>query len=882
MAALPDDDTQETQEWLDALDAVIDVEGVERSHYLLERLIDQARRSGVNLPYSAKTAYINTIPAHREVHTPGDAELEWRIRSINRWNAMAMVVKANRKNSELGGHIASYASAATLYEVGYNHFWHAPSAEHGGDLVFFQGHSAPGIYARAYLLGLLSEDQLNNFRQEVDGNGLCSYPHPWLMPGFWQFPTVSMGLGPLMAIYQARFMRYLENRGLLTAQKRKVWAFMGDGEMDEPEAFGAAALASREKLDNLIFVINCNLQRLDGPVRGNGKIVQELESDFRGAGWNVIKVIWGSGWDALLARDQKGLLMQRMEEAVDGEYQAYKAFNGAYVREHFFGKYPELKAMVANMSDDDIWRLQRGGHDPHKVFAAYTAAVNHTGQPTVILCKTVKGYGMGEAGEGKNITHSQKKMGEDALKAFRNRFNIPIPDDQIADAPYYKPAEDSREMQYLRERTAAMGGFVPQRRAKADPLTIPALSIFEALLEGSGERDMSTTMAFVRLLNALVRDKTIGKRVVPIVPDEARTFGMEGMFRQLGIYSAVGQLYEPVDHDQVMYYREDIKGQILEEGITEPGAMSSWIAAATAYSNHGLTMIPFYIYYSMFGFQRIGDLAWAAGDMQARGFLLGGTAGRTTLAGEGLQHQDGHSHILASTIPNCVSYDPTFGYELAVIVHHGMKRMFERQENVFYYITVMNENYLHPAMPAGVEEDIVRGMYLFREVEGAQVQLLGSGAILREVLAAADLLAEDFGVAANVWSVTSFNELRREGLECSRWNLLHPLERPRVPYITQRLAAHPGPAVAATDYIRAYPGQVREYVPGRYRCLGTDGFGRSDSRAKLREYFEVNRHYIAVAALKTLADDGVLQPARVAEAIAKYGINPDKPNPMNQ
>ncbi|MGE3849322.1 MAG: pyruvate dehydrogenase (acetyl-transferring), homodimeric type [Gammaproteobacteria bacterium] len=882
MAALPDDDTQETQEWLDALDAVIDVEGVERSHYLLERLIDQARRSGVNLPYSAKTAYINTIPAHREVHTPGDAELEWRIRSINRWNAMAMVVKANRKNSELGGHIASYASAATLYEVGYNHFWHAPSAAHGGDLVFFQGHSAPGIYARAYLLGLLSEDQLNNFRQEVDGNGLCSYPHPWLMPGFWQFPTVSMGLGPLMAIYQARFMRYLENRGLLAAQNRKVWAFMGDGEMDEPEAFGAAALASREKLDNLIFVINCNLQRLDGPVRGNGKIVQELESDFRGAGWNVIKVIWGSGWDALLARDQKGLLMQRMEEAVDGEYQAYKAFNGAYVREHFFGKYPELKAMVANMSDDDIWRLQRGGHDPHKVFAAYTAAVNHTGQPTVILCKTVKGYGMGEAGEGKNITHSQKKMGEDALKAFRNRFNIPIPDDQIADAPYYKPAEDSREMQYLRERTAAMGGFVPQRRAKADPLTIPALSLFEALLEGSGERDMSTTMAFVRLLNALVRDKTIGKRVVPIVPDEARTFGMEGMFRQLGIYSAVGQLYEPVDHDQVMYYREDIKGQILEEGITEPGAMSSWIAAATAYSNHGLTMIPFYIYYSMFGFQRIGDLAWAAGDMQARGFLLGGTAGRTTLAGEGLQHQDGHSHILASTIPNCVSYDPTFGYELAVIVHHGMKRMFERQENVFYYITVMNENYLHPAMPAGVEEDIVRGMYLFREVESAQVQLLGSGAILHEVLAAADLLAEDFGVAANVWSVTSFNELRREGLECSRWNLLHPLETPRVPFITKRLAAHPGPAVAATDYIRAYPGQVREYVPGRYRCLGTDGFGRSDSRAKLREYFEVNRHYIAVAALKTLADDGVLPPERVAEAIAKYGINPDKPNPMNQ
>ncbi len=882
MAAHPDDDAQETQEWLDALDAVIEIEGVERSHYLLERLIDQARRSGVNLPYSAKTAYINTIPPHREQYTPGDPELEWKIRSINRWNAMAMVVKANRKNSELGGHIASYASAATLYEVGYNHFWHAPCAEHGGDLIFFQGHSAPGIYARAYLLGLLSEDQLNNFRQEVDGQGLSSYPHPWLMPGFWQFPTVSMGLGPIMAIYQARFMRYLENRDLLPRQNRKVWAFMGDGEMDEPEAFGAAALASREKLDNLVFVINCNLQRLDGPVRGNAKIIQELESDFRGAGWNVIKVIWGSGWDALLAKDKKGLLLQRMEEAVDGEYQAYKAFNGAFVREHFFGKYPELKAMVANMSDDDIWRLQRGGHDPHKVFAAYTAAVAHTGQPTVILCKTVKGYGMGEAGEGKNITHSQKKMGEDSLKAFRNRFNIPIPDDKIAEAPFYRPAEDSAEMVYLRERTAAMGGFLPQRRQQAEALAIPDIKIFDALLEGSGEREISTTMAFVRLLNALVRDKTLGQRVVPIVPDEARTFGMEGMFRQLGIYSAVGQLYEPVDHDQVMYYREDIRGQILEEGITEAGGMSSWIAAATAYTNHGLSMIPFFIYYSMFGFQRIGDLAWAAGDMQARGFLLGGTAGRTTLSGEGLQHQDGHSHIIAATIPNCVSYDPTFGYELAVIIHHGMKRMFERQENVFYYITVMNEAYTHPAMPAGVEDDIVRGMYLFKESAGAQVQLLGSGTILREVLAAAELLQEDFGIASNVWSVTSFNELRREGLECSRWNMLHPLEPARVPFLTQKLGAHPGPCVAATDYIRAYAGQIREYVPGRYRCLGTDGFGRSDSRHKLREYFEVNRQYIVVAALKTLADDGVVPAQKVAEAIAKYGINADKPNPMNQ
>ena len=882
MAALPDDDPQETQEWLDALDAVIDIEGIERSHYLLEKLIDKARRSGANLPYSAKTAYINTIPTDKEEYTPGDPALEWRIRSINRWNAMAMVVKANRKNSELGGHIASYASAATLYEVGYNHFWRAASDNYGGDLIFFQGHSAPGIYARAFLLDLLSEQQLDNFRQEVDGQGLSSYPHPWLMPGFWQFPTVSMGLGPIMAIYQARFMRYLEHRGMVEAQGRKVWAFMGDGEMDEPEAFGAAALASREKLDNLVFVINCNLQRLDGPVRGNAKIIQEFESDFRGAGWNVIKVIWGSRWDPLLARDTKGLLLNRMEEAVDGEYQAYKAIDGAFVREEFFGKYPELKAMVANMSDDDIWLLNRGGHDPHKVYAAYAQAVQHTGQPTVILCKTVKGYGMGEAGEGKNITHQQKKMGEDALKHFRDRFNIPISDEAIADAPFYKPPDDSPEIQYLRERTAAMGGFLPQRRTTAATIEIPDIDIFDNVLEGTGEREISTTMAFVRLLNALVRNKEIGPRVVPIVPDEARTFGMEGMFRQLGIYSSVGQLYEPVDHDQVMYYREDMRGQILEEGITEAGGMCSWIAAATAYSNHDLQMIPFYIFYSMFGFQRIGDFAWAAGDMQARGFLLGGTAGRTTLAGEGLQHQDGHSHMSASTIPNCVSYDPAFGYELAVIIHYGLKRMFERQENVFYYITVMNENYAHPALPAGIEDDIVRGMYLFREADNASVQLLGSGTILREVIAGAALLKQDFDVDANIWSVTSFNELRRDGLECSRWNMLHPTNEPRVCYLTERLSATRGPCVAATDYIRAYAGQVREYVPHRFLVLGTDGFGRSDSRQKLREYFEVNRHYVVVAALKTLADDGDIEPRKVAEAIERYGIDPDKPNPMFQ
>ena len=810
MSATPDQDPQETQEWLEALEAVIDIEGVERSHYLLEQLIAQARRSGAYLPYSANTAYINTIPPNKEAHTPGDPALEWRIRSINRWNAMAMVVKANRKNSELGGHIASYASAATLYEVGYNHFWHAPSENHGGDLIFFQGHSAPGIYARAFLLGLLSEEQLNNFRQEVDGNGLPSYPHPWLMPGFWQFPTVSMGLGPIMAIYQARFMRYLENRGLLDTSQRKVWAFMGDGEMDEPEAFGAAALAAREKLDNLIFVINCNLQRLDGPVRGNSKIIQELESDFRGAGWNVIKVIWGSYWDPLLARDTKGLLLQRMEEAVDGEYQAYKAFNGAYVREHFFGKYPELEAMVSNMSDEDIWRLNRGGHDPHKVYAAYAQAMAQQGQPTVILCKTVKGYGMGESGEGKMITHQQKKMGEDSLKQFRDRFNIPISDEAIADAPFYKPPEDSPEMRYLRERTQTMGGFLPQRQGHAPALEIPDLEIFRAMLEGTGEREISTTMAFVRLLNALVRNKTLGDRIVPIVPDEARTFGMEGMFRQLGIYSSAGQLYEPVDHDQVMYYREDKRGQILEEGITEAGGMCSWIAAATAYANHHKQMIPFFIFYSMFGFQRIGDLAWAAGDMQARGFLLGGTAGRTTLAGEGLQHQDGHSHMVAATIPNCVSYDPAFGYELAVIVHRGMQRMFQNQENVFYYITVMNENYAHPPLPAGVEEDIVNGMYLFQEADEARVQLMGSGTILREVIAAAELLKSDFDIDANIWSVTSFNELWRDGLECSRWNTLHPLEQERTSFIADRLRGRHGPCIAATDYIRAYAGQIRE------------------------------------------------------------------------
>ncbi len=872
-------DPIETGEWIEALEAVVESDGIERAHYLLERLIDKARRSGADLPYSANTAYLNTIPSQREQYTPGDPALEWRIRSINRWNAMARVGKANKRNPELGGHIASYASAATLYEVGYNHFWHAPTASHGGDLVYFQGHSAPGVYARAYLLGLLNEEDLDNFRQDVDGKGLTSYPHPWLMPDFWQFPTVSMGLGPIMAIYQARFMRYLQHRDLSPTEGRKVWAFMGDGEMDEPESFGAAALAAREKLDNLVFVINCNLQRLDGPVRGNGKIIQELESDFRGAGWNVIKVIWGAAWDPLLARDTKGLLLQRMEEVVDGEYQAMKAFNGAYVREHFFGKYPELKALVATMSDEDIWRLNRGGHDPHKVYAAYAAAMAHTGQPTVILCKTVKGYGMGEAGEGKMVTHSQKKMGEAALRKFRDRFNLPIADADVAEAPYYRPPADSPEMRYLHERTAAMGGFLPQRRRTSDPLEIPPIAIFDALLKGSGDRDMSTTMAFVRLLSLLTRDKTIGPRVVPIVPDEARTFGMEGMFRQLGIYSSVGQLYEPVDHDEVMYYREDIRGQILEEGINEAGAMCSWIAAATAYANHNLQMIPFFIFYSMFGFQRVGDLAWAAGDMQARGFLLGGTSGRTTLAGEGLQHQDGHSHLQAATIPNCIAYDPTFAYELAVIIHSGMRRMFERQENVFYYITVMNENYPQPPLPAGMEDGIMRGLYRLSAHAAPQIQLLGSGAILREVVAAAALLEADFNIGANVWSVTSFNELRRDGLACDRWNMLHPEAPPRVPYVTEQLADAAGPVVAASDYLKAYADQIRQFVPTRYRVLGTDGYGRSDSRRKLREFFEVNRHFVVIAALKALADDGVLPASTVSVAIAKYAIDADKPNP---
>jgi pyruvate dehydrogenase E1 component len=888
MTNKPDIDPQETQEWIDSLEAVLENEGVERAHFLLERLIDKARRSGAYLPFSANTAYLNTLPVTKQERFPGNRAIEQRIRSFVRWNAMAMVVQANRLSTELGGHISSFASSATLYDIGFNHFFRARNADFGGDMIFIQGHSAPGIYARAFLEGRISEDQLYNFRQEVDGNGLSSYPHPWLMPNFWQFPTVSMGLGPIMAIYQARFMRYLTDRGIVNTQGRKVWAFCGDGEMDEPESLGAISLAARERLDNLIFVVNCNLQRLDGPVRGNGKIIQELEAVFRGAGWNVLKVVWGSYWDPLFARDKQGFLLKRMEECVDGDYQSYKAKGGAYTREHFFGKYPELAALVADMTDDDIWRLNRGGHDPIKVYAAYAAAMRHKGQPTVILAKTVKGYGMGNAGEGMNITHSQKKMGETALKAFRDRFNIPISDDQIAAAPFYKPTPDSPEMQYLHERREALGGPLPARRVDAKPLKVPDLVAFAPLLESSGDREMSTTMALVRLLTIILRDKEIGRFVVPIIPDEARTFGMEGMFRQLGIYSSVGQLYEPVDADQVMYYREDKKGQILQEGINEAGAMSSWIAAATAYANHGQAMIPFYIYYSMFGFQRIGDLAWAAGDLRARGFLIGGTAGRTTLAGEGLQHQDGHSLIQASTIPNCVAYDPAYAYELAVIVQDGMRRMVQEQESCFYYITAMNENYLQPAMPEGSAEGILKGMHRVQTVEAGEdagnqaprVQLLGGGAILREALAAADLLARDFGVSADVWSVTSFNELRREGIDCERWNLLHPEAEPRQSYVAISLGETRGPVVAATDYMRTYADQIRPYIQRRYTVLGTDGFGRSDMRSQLRKFFEVNRYYIALAALKALADDGAIPATQVTQAIAKYRIDPDKPNPV--
>ncbi|MBM3346249.1 MAG: pyruvate dehydrogenase (acetyl-transferring), homodimeric type [Betaproteobacteria bacterium] len=905
MSAVPDSssandpDTQETQEWLDALDAVLEREGGERAHFLLEALIEKARRSGAYLPYRAQTAYINTIPPHMEERSPGDHALEERIRSFARWNAMVTVARANKGDGELGGHIASFASVGTLFGIGFNHFWHAPHEGHGGDLIYFQGHSAPGIYARAFMEGRLSEAQLLGFRREVDGKGISSYPHPWLMPDFWQFPTVSMGLGPIQAIYQARFLRYLHARGLADTANRKVWAFCGDGEMDEPESMGAIGMAAREHLDNLIFVVNCNLQRLDGPVRGNGKIIQELEGDFRGAGWNVIKVIWGSYWDPLLARDKDGILQRVMEESVDGEYQNFKANDGAFVRKHFFGKHPKLLEMVSRLSDDDIWRLNRGGHDPHKIYAAYASAVKHKGQPTVILAKTIKGYGLGKQGQAQNPTHQLKKLDLQTIREFRDRFKIPVPDDQLEHLPLYRPKDDDPVMVYLQARRKALGGHLPQRRRRADVAPdVPPLEAFEQVLKATPEgREISTTMAFVRILTALLRDRSMGRHVVPIVPDEARTFGMEGMFRQLGIYSSVGQRYEPVDKSQVMYYREDKAGQILEEGINEAGAFSSWMAAATSYSNSNTVMVPFYIFYSMFGLQRIGDLAWAAGDLRARGFLLGGTAGRTTLNGEGLQHEDGHSHILSSVIPNCVSYDPTFGYELAVIIHEGLRRMVGEQEDVYYYITVMNENYAHPGLeevearnPA-VRRGILSGMYLLQKPEPAatkgkasrpRVQLLGSGTILRESIAAADLLAADWGVAADVWSCPSFTELRRDGLDAERWNLLHPASPARKSFVETALEGRSGPVIAATDYVKAFADQIRAFMPSgrRYVVLGTDGYGRSDTRERLRHHFEVNRHWIAVAALKALADDGLLKPARVAEAIAKYGISPDKPNPV--
>ena len=897
-SAAPDADSQETREWMDALSAVISSEGPERAHFLLEQLLEHARQSSIDMPFSATTGYVNTIETDQEERSPGNLAIEERLRAYMRWNAMAMVVKANRLHpadgGDLGGHIGSFASLASLFGAGFNHFWHAennePGKEHGGDCLYIQGHVSPGVYARAYLEGRLTEEQLLNFRQEVDGKGLSSYPHPKLMPGFWQFPTVSMGLGPMMAIYQARFLKYLHARGIADTANRRVWVFLGDGEMDEPESKGAISLAARENLDNLIFVINCNLQRLDGPVRGNSKIIQELEGDFRGAGWNVIKLLWGKGWDDLLARDKSGKLKQLMMETLDGDYQTMRAMDGAYIRKNFFGKYPETAKLVEHLTDDDIWELRRGGHDPEKVYAAFHAANEHKGEPTVLLVKTVKGYGMGKAGEAKNTVHQTKKLADEDIKYIRDRFNIPISDSELESLPYYKPADDTPEMQYLHERRKALGGYLPKRRTHSDEsFTVPPLETFKAILEPTAEgREISTTQAYVRFLTQLLRDKALGPRVVPILVDEARTFGMEGLFRQIGIYNPKGQLYTPVDREQVMYYREDKAGQILQEGINEAGGMCSWIAAATSYSTNNRIMIPFYVYYSMFGFQRFGDFAWAAGDMQARGFILGGTSGRTTLNGEGLQHEDGHSHIYSATIPNCISYDPSFAHEVAVIMQDGMRRMVQNQENVFYYITLLNENYAMPGLTAGTEAQILKGMYLCQPGQkvpqsGLRVQLLGSGSILRESLAAQSILEKDWQISADVWSCPSFTELARDGQEVERWNLLHPLETPKTAFVAQQLAAHAGPVVASTDYVKAFPEQIRPYIPkGRsFKVLGTDGFGRSDFRTKLREHFEINRHYIVVAALKSLADEGKLPVTKVAEAIAKYGLKTDKINPLH-
>lgn len=882
MTDFVDHDPQETQEWLDALESVIEAGGEEKAHFIIEKLIDMARRTGINLPYSANTAYVNTIPVDQQERIPGDQAMEHKLRSYIRWNAMAMVVKANMKPGSVGGHIASFSSAATLYDVGFNHFFKGDDYGNGADMVFVQGHSSPGIYARSFLEGRLTEEQLENFRFEVNGKGLSSYPHPWLMPDYWQFPTVSMGLGPILAIYQARFMKYMQHRDIVKTEGRHVWAYLGDGEMDEPESLGAITLAGREKLDNLIYVVNCNLQRLDGPVRGNGKIIQELEALFRGAGWNVIKVLWGSGWDQLLARDTNGLLLKRMEEVVDGEYQNYKAKDGAYVRKHFFGKYPELLEMVSDMTDEDIWHLSRGGHDPRKIYAAYKRAVDHVGQPTVILAKTVKGYGMGEAGEGQNTTHQQKKLEIEQMKRFRDRFNIPLTDEEVDKVPFIKLKDDSPEKKYLLERRKELGGFLPKRNNSAPALKIPELKLFDAVLKSSGDRELSTTMAFVRVLTALIRDKQIGKNIVPIVPDEARTFGMEGLFRSVGIYSSSGQRYEPEDSGKVMWYREDTKGQILEEGINEAGSMAEWVSAATAYSNYNVNMVPFYIYYSMFGYQRVGDLWWLAGDIQAKGFLIGGTAGRTTLNGEGLQHQDGHNLLMANAIPNCISYDPTYAYEMAVIVHDGIKRMYEKQENVFYYITAMNENYKHPDMPEGVEEGIIKGLYKLKTggKHKLKAQLMGSGTILREVEAAAELLEKDWKVSADVWSATSMNELVRDGQEVERHNRLNPTAPKKRSYISECLDDAAGVVVAATDYVRLYAEQIRPWVKASYTVLGTDGFGRSDTREALRSFFEVDRYHVVVATLHALADEGQIKYDVVADAIKKYEINADAINPV--
>jgi len=878
-----DNDELETQEWIEALNSVIDAEGSERAHFLIEMMIDQARRSGSNLPYNATTAYVNTIPTHLQQRHPGNPDMERRIRALIRWNAIMAVLRANTKSPGIGGHIASFQSAATLYDVGFNHFFRAENDSFGGDLVYFQGHSSPGIYARAYLEGRMTEEQLDNFRMETKGNGLSSYPHPWLMPDFWQFPTVSMGLGPLMGIYQARYLKYLHDRGIADTSDRKVWVFCGDGEMDEPESQGAISLAAREKLDNLIFVVNCNLQRLDGPVRGNGKIIQELESNFRGSGWNVLKVIWGSYWDPLFAMDKDGLMKKRMEECVDGEFQNFKAKGGAFTRAEFFGKYPELKERVAAMSDQDIWRLNRGGHDPHKVYAAYAAAAAHKGQPSIVLAKTVKGYGMGDAGEGQNITHQQKSMDIESLKTFRSRFDLPISDEEVESLSYYKPAKDSPEIKYMMERREALGGFLPKRKKQGNKLNVPSIEAFSNQLKSSGDREISTTMAFVRILTTLVKDKDIGKFIVPIVPDEARTFGMEGMFRQLGIYSSVGQLYEPQDSDQVMFYKEKKDGQILEEGINEAGSFSSWIAAATSYSNSGIQTIPFYIFYSMFGFQRIGDLAWAAGDSRSRGFLLGATAGRTTLNGEGLQHEDGHSHLLSATIPNCVSYDPCFSYELAVIMQNGLERMIKNQEDVFYYITLMNENYQHPEMPKNINEDIIKGIYKFSEskAKGPKVQLMGSGVILREVIEAANILEKDFKVSSTVFSVTSFTEVRRDSLDVERWNMRNPEKVEKQSVLDKIIVDLESPIITATDYMKSFAEQIATFLPNKFISLGTDGFGRSDSREALRDFFEVDRYHIVIAALKALTERKEIDKSVLLQAIKKYKIVNDKPNPVS-